>query len=162
MEFSFAPAEPSATKTWVIVADAARVRILEVHDAAPGLRPALGAALVANKPDRSGNNRERKGHGGNAKEARTDPKDHEQQQLARQLVAVLRQARIESRVERLAIFAPPAFLGRLREAMDPALRSLIIEEDHKDISRLPEHELEARLPRELWPDAVRPDRRYRE
>ena len=42
----------------------------------------------------------------------------EQHQLAREVVAVLRQARIETRVERLAIFAPPAFLGRLREAMD--------------------------------------------
>ena len=166
MEIEFLPSDAAATGHWVVVADGERARVFESHRHAPGLRPVLPYDLMVNQlrdgerwSDRAGNVKERANNVMHSMAAPTDPKEHESDLLAKQVADVLRQGRVEHRVESIVLVAAPAFLGRLRQALDTQTRSLVVAEDARDLSRLPEHELEERIPTEAWPNGEPPPRR---
>lgn len=166
MESDFVPADPDATGRWVVVADGARARIFEAHHHAPGLRPVLPYELTTMRlrdserwSDRAGASRERASPVVHSKAAPTEPTEHEHELLAREVAEVLAHARVARRVDSIVLVAAPRFLGRLRQALDPQTRALVTLEDDRDLSRLPEHELERRIPAEVWPTGEPPARR---
>jgi protein required for attachment to host cells len=166
MDIELKPPEEGATGRWVVVADGARARIFEAHRHAPGLRPVLPYDLTGTRlrdrdhvSDRAGQGRQSAGYGGSPLVPQTDPIDHEHELLAREVAQVLAHGRNEHRVDAIVLVAAPTFLGRLRRSIDPQTRALVIAEDHRDLSRLPEHELEARIPAETWVDGEPPPRR---
>jgi len=166
MDIEFNPPEEGATGRWVVVADGARARVFETHRDAPGLRPVLPYDLTASRlkdgerwADRAGQGRISAGHGGTTLEPQTDPSDHEHELLAREVAQVLAHARHHHRVNAIVLVAAPSFLGRLRRAIDAQTRALVIAEDGRELSRLPEHELEGRIPKEAWVDGEPPPRR---
>ncbi|MCA9704432.1 MAG: host attachment protein [Myxococcales bacterium] len=166
MESDFLPPDSAATGRWVVVADGARARIFETHHHAPGLRPVLPYELTINRlrdherwSDRAGASRDRVGPVVHSKAASTDPSEHEHEQLAREVAEVLQHGRTVQRVDAIVLVAAPRFLGRLRHALDPQTRALVTAEDDRDLSRLPEHELEGRIPAEAWPTGEPPPRR---
>lgn len=72
-------------------------------------------------------------------------KEAEARAFARILVDDLEDARKHSRYQRLAITAPPHFLGLLREHLTPQLASLVALTLDKDYTHLPDQELPAKL-----------------
>jgi protein required for attachment to host cells len=167
MDIELTPPDEAATGRWVVVADGARARIFEAHRHAPGLRPVLPYELTINRlrdhdrwSDRAGQTHQSAGHGVHSMAAQTDPADHEHDLLAREVAAVLTRGRLDHRVDAIVLVASPAFLGRLRHAIDPQTRALVVAEDHHDLSRLPEHELEGRIPAQAWIDGAPPPRRH--
>lgn len=166
METDFLPLDEAATGRWVIVADGARARVFETHRHAPGLRPVLPYELTINRlrdrerwSDRAGTSHDRVGHGVHSMAASTDPSEHQNDLLAREVAEVLQRGRIANRVDAIVLVAAPEFLGRLRRAIDAQTRALVVAEDSRDLSRLPEHELESRIPTEAWPNGEPPPRR---
>lgn len=166
MDIELNPPDDAATGRWIVVADGARARIFEAHRQAPGLRPVLPYDLTASRlrdgdrwSDRAGQTHQSAGYGAHSMAAQTDPVDHEHELLAREVAQVLAHGRTEHRVDAIVLVAAPAFLGRLRRAIDAPTRALVVAEDDRDLSRLPEHELEGRIPTAAWVDGEPPPRR---
>jgi protein required for attachment to host cells len=166
MDIELNPPNAAGTGCWVVVADGARARIFEVHRHAPGLRPVLPYDLTASRlrdherwSDRAGQTHQSAGYGAHSMAAQTDPTDHEHELLAREVAQVLAHGRNEHRVDAIVLVAAPTFLGRLRRAIDAQTRALVVAEDDRDLSRLPEHELEGRIPAQVWVDGEPPPRR---
>lgn len=168
MDIELNPPDEAATGRWVVVADGVRARIFEAYRHAPGLRPVLPYDLTANRlpaherwSDRAGQTHQSAGYGAPSMSAPTDPVEHEQELLARGVAEVLARGRYEHRMDAVVLVAAPAFLGRLRRAIDPQTRALVVAEDARDLSRLPEHELEQKIPVLAWVDGEPPPRRRR-
>ncbi|MCX4246154.1 host attachment protein [Paraliomyxa miuraensis] len=166
METDFLPPNEAATGRWVVVANGARARVFETYRHAPGLRPVLPYELTVNRlrdherwADRAGTSHERVGHKVHSMAASTDPSEHQHDLLAREVAEVLQRGRIANRVDAIVLVAAPEFLGRLRRAIDAQTRALVVVEDGRDLSRLPEHELEARIPQDAWLGGTPPPRR---
>lgn len=166
MEAALVPPSEGSTGRFVVVADGSRARVFEVYPEAPGLRPALAVDLTIPRlqegerwADRAGQTHERRGHGMHSMAPPTDATEHQQDLLARNVAETLRRARVEHRMDALVLVAAPAFLGKLRSALDGPTRALVIAEDGRDLSQLPEHELETSIPTEVWPDGAPPSRR---
>ena len=166
MKPEFVPRASSATGRWVVVADGARGRVFEAHDEAPGLRPVLPYQLTADRlrdgerwSDRAGSSHLRMTSRVHSMAATTDPSDQRADDLARELAEVLRRARDQGRVDAIALVAAPAFLGRLRKALDPQTYALVVAEEDRDLSSLPDHELETQVPAQVWPAGSPPPRR---
>lgn len=150
----------------MVVADRARARIFEAHRESPGLRPVMPYQLTTallrvgeRWSDRAGSAHIRTGHRTHSMAATTDPADHDAEVLAREVAEVLRHGRLEGRVDAVVLVAAPAFLGRLRKALDPPTMELVGGDDARDLSDLPVHELETRIPAEIWPGGAPPPRR---
>ena len=69
--------------------------------------------------------------------------------LARAVARELRHAADEHRVDQIVIVAAPDMLGHLRSSMDPYTRSLVVDEVTRDLAKLSDAELHARLRDEL-------------
>lgn len=166
METDFLPPDSTATGRWIVVADGARARIFEIHHHAPGLRPVLPYELTINRlrdherwSDRAGASRDRASPVVHSKAPSTEPSQHEHELLAREVAKVLERGRVTDRLDSIALVASPRFLGHLRKALDRQTRALVTIEDDRDLSRLPEHELEERIPSSAWPTGSPPPRR---
>lgn len=113
-------------RTWFLVADAARARILmRTPDSAPEVLHELdhppsrlkGTDLMADDRGRS-RPRNRNAQRGGAMEFRTPPREVEAQRFARELAELLRLARTRNEYDKLVLVAAPAFLGELRGVLD--------------------------------------------
>ncbi len=140
-----------------MVADGARGRVFAWSRRDKTLTSPLDQDFVASRlhvrdrvSDRGGQTLERHGEGGHAKSKSQDKKEHDQQELAREIAGALGSARNDHAVEELVLVAPPSFLGLLRKELDGPTAKLVIASHHKDLSNLPEHELTKRVP-ELLP-----------
>jgi protein required for attachment to host cells len=138
---------------WIVIADGGRGRVLKANNAGRGIAPALDHELVADtrpgreiNADRPGRTKDRMAQGRHAYEPPTDPRENEQIEFARQIARLLDDERKQGSYGRLAIIAPPKMLGLLREAMTGEVRDLVSAEIAKDLTKLPLHELEKRLP----------------
>jgi protein required for attachment to host cells len=166
MDIELNPPDEAATGRWVVVADGARARVFESHHRAPGLRPVLPYDLTSNRlragehwSDRAGSMHERAAPVNHSMAPSTDPVELEHEQLARDVAEVLQRGRLAHRVDAIVLVAAPSFLGRLRRHLDAPTRALVVAEDARDLSRLPDHELEGRIPAEAWPTGEAPPRR---
>jgi protein required for attachment to host cells len=143
------PSRPQ--KTWIVVADAARARIiaqaarneqLEVieerhHAASRRQSHEIGS-------DSQGRSFDSSGLGGrHSMEPPTDPQEHEKTKFARELAHFLNDAAKAQRFDRLAIACPAQMLGDLRRDLDKAASAKVVAELSKDLSGLPLHELPA-------------------
>ncbi|HSS63668.1 MAG TPA: host attachment protein [Gammaproteobacteria bacterium] len=87
------------------------------------------------------------GEGRHAMSPDTDPKRHEAEVFARELIAHIESARTSGKFEDLILAASPAFLGLLRERMSSALRQRVIHTISKNLL----HEDKAMITRQLGP-----------
>jgi len=145
-------------KTWVVLADEGRARILEMRK--PGkdlaeLEEMTDAAAHADNADLRRDAYGRRGGddirmGGNAMSSAGEEKlDHEAELFARRVAERLAQAYGQGRFERLRIAAAPRFLGRLRKVMDPQVAKTVVDELDKDLLQLSRRE----LTQKLYPDS---------
>jgi protein required for attachment to host cells len=130
------------TITWLLVANRARARILEIQsvDDQPIERAAfVNPAGRAHERDLDsdaagrfyGKGEREQAHSANASESLSE---HETERFVVDLRAFLDHARTEQRFERLWLIAAPALLGQLRNAFSKPLRQRVELEVDKDLT----------------------------
>ena len=117
--------------TWIVVADSSRARILSARnrvqtptDIAALTHPEGRMKAQELNTDRPGMVSDSHGHGRHGMEP-PDVHHHEQEVFAREIADYLERGRTEGRYARLALVAPPAFLGVLRQKLNGQLGKLV-------------------------------------
>lgn len=139
-------------KTWVLVADGARARVLENTGSGAGLAAALDfdfAASHAPSRDFGADKPGRVVGGGvgshHAFEPKVDWHTFEKHLFAKELAAALAGALDKKAFDDLVLVAPPKALGELRLALSDAVKSRITGEVGKDLTHVEIHDLGAHL-----------------
>lgn len=163
------------SKTWIIVADSSRARILSPADEEPKSLDEIihyvGRAGYAGpektsapkfdeladlvhpasqlKPQELETDRGGRVKGPGANEpydSRHVDFDHQRaEEFARELVDYLTKARQEHRFDELVLVAPPKFLGVLREKLPKTLRDLVADEIDREYTLLSAQKIQQRL-----------------
>lgn len=139
-------------RTWVLIADGARARVLE--------NDGPGRGLIANDrlvfegdhssthdlvSDREGRSYSSHGPGRSAIDARTDPHRELKRTFAQHLSDVLARELDANAYDRLIIVAAPVTLGDLRAALPQKVAALVSAEVAKDLTKLPNDEVSRHL-----------------
>ena len=132
--------------TWIISADAGRARIFsdtdpnsplqEIDDLIdPAARERISDQLTDRLSPLAASNSQ-KSTGDSLPTSQYQPaktqEQHNAELFARDICAQLLKAKNENRFDRLALVAAPAFLGELRNQLDPQLKQLVSYEIDKD------------------------------
>jgi len=146
------PKKQKKTKTWILVADGARARILLSEGWQSGLALVHSEENEAStEPTRDlGSDRPGRVHdsadvGRHAMAPRVDWQRQEKAQFAARMAAYLNKGAKDGAFDRLVLVAPPQALGDLRAKLDKCARTRVSAELNKDLTNLAEHELPAYL-----------------
>jgi protein required for attachment to host cells len=125
----------------VVVADAARARIIEADDDLRAWRevddlvhPEGRARARDLVTDAKVSSQAFPGGPRSGTESR-DPHEEEDRRFAKVLATKLHEARVAGRYEHLVLVAPPKFLGRVREALDAPTARTVVASIDKDLTR---------------------------
>ncbi len=139
-------------RTWIVMADGSRARIVTKRVDAPGFDVIEElAAEEARTPsreigsDRPGRVQESGYSGRHGIEPRHDPHQDAKSAFTQQVADELNRAAAENRFDVLILFAPPHVLGELRPALNDIARDKLKGEAAKDLTKLPIAELDAHL-----------------
>ena len=139
-------------RTWVVVADGARVRILVLNSDGTGLVPAPSAhpvmsevhsfarELKSDKPGRGFSSASGGPH--HAIEPRHDYHKLEKHKFSAEVAKILHDGCAKGEFDRLILIAPHRSLGELRSLLVPQVQACIAKEIAKDLTKLP--------PAKLW------------
>jgi protein required for attachment to host cells len=135
-------------KTWALVSDAVRARILrdleggDSNDPIELVSKARSTHLREYLSDKAGRSFA-SGSGGrrSAMEPGSDPVLHDMQEFAQETLSVVDDHFRQGHLTRLAIFAAPKMLGILRREMPASLSSAVILESDLNLINLPETDL---------------------
>ncbi len=140
------------TRTWVLIADGARARVLENDGPGHGLQFVHGHDFSADHSathdlvsDRQGRSFNSSGPGRSAIASQSDPHRELKTKFAHQLAEVLHRGLEQHAYDRLIIVATPVTLGDLRSSLSDAVRSTIIGEVAQDLTKLPNAEVASHL-----------------
>lgn len=140
------------TRTWVLIADGARARILENDGSNHGLNAIEGLEFRGDHSathdlvsDREGRSFSSHGYGRSAIDSRSDPHRDLKTKFAEQLASVLAQSLEQKSYDRLIIVASPVTLGDLRAAISSQVRSVVVGEVAQDLTKIPNDELVSHL-----------------
>jgi protein required for attachment to host cells len=140
------------TRTWVLIADGARARILQNDGPGKGLHEVEGcvfhgdhAATHEIMSDREGRSHTSVGPGRSAIEAHSDPHRELKKKFAHQLADVLASRLRSKAYDRLVIVAAPSALGDLRAAISEQVRAKLTGEVAKDLTKTPDGEVAGHL-----------------
>lgn len=138
--------------TLVVVAQRAKARLFRHDGPGKGLvevfdlaHPAARLPNVALDTDRPGHVNVRSGPSRHAMEKEEPSKDHEAARFAREVADEVRAYRTHERIDRIILVAEPRFLGMLRQALDDASARMVEAELHKELTDLPQQEIEDHL-----------------
>lgn len=141
--------------TWVLVANASSACLYENGGPGKGLRKVREFDHAASRAKRAQLVSDTVGHGrcgavrGIGYERALDPRRHEAERFAGELVGELESARRTRRFDRLVLTASPAFMGRLRRQLPvPLARSLVLSVE-KDYTKAEPRRLQRTLERDL-------------
>ena len=136
------------TRTWILVADGGRARILEVVGKGKVARMISGSdAKLDNPPsheqgrDRPARVHESVGNVRHAIEPRHDPHRARETLFARQLGIMLGDYAFRNDFDRLVIVAPAPMLGDLRRVLQPEVLGKVVAEIDKDLTKIPTHDV---------------------
>lgn len=151
-------------KNWLVVANASRARVLEESDDGNGyvhvadmVHPESRQKGLALGRDRAGHV-QGTGHGLGSTEylPRTDPREREHEQFARELAATLNAGVAGGRCAGLLLVCSNPFLGRLKGALSEHARKAVLRTVASDYTSLTEAELAQQVGRA--PGALREHR----
>lgn len=120
--------------TWIVTADSARARVLQVADREKRL------AEIEDLLNPDG-----KLHEGDLVTDTVEPSDaheHSVDLFSKRVGEYLEKARSQHRYDKLYLIAPPKFLGRLRKQLGKEVEKLVCDELDKDLYRANARELE--------------------
>lgn len=127
--------------TWIVVADASRARVLELHahnhlaEIEDLVNPAERNGNADLITDNSGRFYGDSGSGqGNTSQPAATAKQHEAEQFAGTVAQYLDDARNQHKYAKLQLIAAPEFLGLMRKKMDQGVMLLVENELAKDLS----------------------------
>lgn len=139
-------------KTWVLIADGARARVLENLGPGKGLTAidrlvfkGDHAATHDIVDDREGRTHESHGPGRSAIEAHSDPHRELKRTFAHQLADVLTHELDGGAYDRLVIVAAPVTLGDLRKLLPAKVAAKVTGEVNKDLTKTPNGEIASHL-----------------
>ena len=139
-------------RTWILIADAARARVLSSTGRTAKLAPVEGLSFDAEHgstheimSDRQGRTQESHGHQRHAIEPRVDPHRALKSAFAARLGDMLDKQRQAGAFEYLVLVAPPVMLGEIRSALSDQVRPLVKAEIAKDLTRLPNQSIREHL-----------------
>lgn len=141
------------TKTWILVADAAKARLFELprkgarlteiacytnpDGRSPGQHPAHGRLPRTQESNNAARH---------AIEPKTTLRDKHARQFADTLGDVVQRGRLEGRYDKLVLMAPPRFLGALHATLDEQTLKHVVGEVGNDLLGLSPAELRTHLP----------------
>lgn len=120
--------------TWIVSADSARARVLQVADREHRL------VEIDDLLNPAGHLHE--GDLVTDTEEPSNAVEHAVESFSRRVGEYLEKARTQHRYDRLYLVAPPKFLGRLRKQLGKEVEKLVCEEIDKDLFRANARELE--------------------
>lgn len=137
-------------RTWIVIADGARARILANCGVGKGVQQVKGADFRAEDagtgaPDRPGRTFDSVGGGRHSMEPSSDPFKLAKKKFLRGLAEYLRKSAESARYDRLVILAPPRALGDLRQALPDCVRALVAAEQARDLTPLPNEDIPKHL-----------------
>lgn len=137
-----------ATKTWILIADGARARVLENTGPGKGVNevdglefsqePLQNKDIMTDKPGRAFSS---VGHGRSGMEPPTDPADKREADFVANLANVLDKKLQKGAFDRLIIAAAPQALGNLRKALSAQVQDKVHAELAKDLTKIPNDEV---------------------
>jgi len=141
---------PRKPKTWVVVADGGRARVLAARGIGQGFELVnervmpleKTSELGAGPPGRAFESVGAQRHG---IEPRVDFHRGQKVAFETELAGFLDEELRAGRFQRLVVVAPPAALGNLRRLLTEAVREAVSAEIDKDLTRVALHELPAHL-----------------
>jgi protein required for attachment to host cells len=132
------------TRTWVLVADGARARILENDGPGHGLHEVEGHEFKGDHSathdivsDRQGRSFSSHGPGRSAIASHSDPHRELKATFAHHLADVLERGLAQKSYDHLVIVAAPVTLGDLRSAISDHVRAKIVGEIAQDLTKTP-------------------------
>jgi protein required for attachment to host cells len=135
--------------TWIMVANASQAKLFANHGPNKGLQlikellhPESREKTSNLVSDRSGAN---SGPGHGAFIQATDPKHHEAERFAQEVVRELDEGRVKNAYDRLILVASAPFMGLVNGCLPGQVRSKVSESIDKDYTRLPVKELAGHL-----------------
>ena len=145
-----------STRTWILIADGGRARVLQSEGSAKPLIPlpemSFHVALPASRElgnDRPGRGHESHGDTRHAYEQRSDPHEALKAAFLKSVVAALESAHEKHLFERLVVVAPAPALGLIRNTLTDGLRHVLLADAAKDLTKNPDHEIRSHLPEHL-------------
>lgn len=139
-------------RTWILIADAGRARVLENLGPGRGLTPVDAMASNADLPptheivsDRQTRSYESNSETRHAVEPKTDPREQLKRAHLEAIAARLASSLAAGAFDRLVVVAPPTALGILRDVFTDSVRKVVTGELAKDLTKTPVHDLKAHL-----------------
>ena len=143
-------------RTWILIADGSRARVLERTSAALPFSAVADLEFSTELPrthdtgdERPGRAHESHGATRHAYEPRSDAHDTLKHKFIAATLDALAQRHAKSRVDRLAIVAPPELLGVIRQTLPEMLQKILVGDLAKDLTKIPDHEIARHLPEDL-------------
>jgi protein required for attachment to host cells len=141
-----------ATKTWILIADGGRARILENDGPGRGLRPVEGMTFAHPLPrthelvrDHEPRSFESVGRARHPVDTGLDPHRKEKEKFAVDLASLLAGEASKKAFDRLVIVAPAKAMGELRAALPKPVKDKVHKEIVRDLTKTPDHEVEKHL-----------------
>jgi len=135
-------------RTWILIADGARARVVVNDGPGSGIRELEGGEFGQPDPpsremgsDRPGRTFNSTGSVRHALAPRADPHRRSETQFAATLADYLDQAIRREAFDRLIIVAPPVCLGDLRAGLSEAVKGKVTAELNKDLTKVPNQDL---------------------
>lgn len=139
-------------RTWILIADAARARVLQSTGRASRLEPVEGMAFDAEHgstheimSDKQGRTHESHGHQRHAIEPRVDPHRALKSAFAVRLADMLHKQQQAGAFEHVILVAPPVMLGEIRSALSDQVGPLVKSEIAKDLTKIPNQSIREHL-----------------
>ena len=139
-------------KTWILIADGARARILQYHGPGQHLTEVAGHTYDADHSathdivtDNAGRSYSSVGPGRSAIEPHTDPHRDLKTQFAHRLNDVLQRELAAGAFDKLIVVATPVTLGDLRQHYSAHVKGAITGEVAKDLTKTPDAEIASHL-----------------
>ena len=133
------------TRTWILIADGARGRILQNEGPGKGLQALKGhvwqgdhAATHELMTDRTGRAFSPAGPARSAIEPHSDPHRQLKRNFVHRLADALADGSRDRAYDRLILVAAPSALGDLRAALSPEVRAKVVAEVPKDLTKVPD------------------------
>ena len=140
-----------AKRTWILVADGGKARILENLGPGKGVHQVPGLEETVTLPpnralldDRPGRGFESAGPTRHAYEE-SDPHRQMKRAFARHMIEQLSAMHANGRFDHLVLVAPPPMLGDLRAMLTPALSATIVGELSRDLTHTPTGDIAAHI-----------------
>lgn len=137
-----------AVRTWILIADASRAKVLHTRGLGNGLTAVPGMTLETDHKlaheigaDRPGRSFESVGATRHAIAPRSDPERVEEQRFVGRVIDLLDKEAAQDSFDRLIVVAPPVMLGDLRAALTPRLTQKLAATLDKDYTKTPEAKL---------------------